>query len=139
MEEARRGALFTNAVWLKNSFVFHRFIILKVTPAFGRYPSKTNDEKGILLLRPQEKKDPSSTPPTEPTGKEGVEVMGRKCYIFANSISVPPMDAGKRTIPPDEISCFCLPTCYFPKRCRQGGTNNLKTVLLTALIILFII
>lgn len=39
-----------------------------------------------------------------------------------------------RTIPPDEMSCFCLPTDYFPKHCRQGGTNNPKTVLLTALI-----
>lgn len=61
-------------------------------------------------------------------------------YLLIASLSVQLMDAGgNRTIPPDETSCFCLPTGYFPKCCRRGGTNNPKTVLLTALIILFII
>lgn len=61
-------------------------------------------------------------------------------YLLIASLLVRPMDAGgNRMIPPDETSCFCPPKGYFPKCCRQGGTNNPKTVLLTALIILFII
>lgn len=61
-------------------------------------------------------------------------------HLLTASFSVRPMDAGgDQTISPGELSYFCLPTGYFPKCCRQGGTNNPKTFLLTALIILFII
>lgn len=90
------------------------------------------------------RKRTNPNPYAEPAVNKIPKKLGRKakCWnLLLKSLLVQLMDAcGNQTILPKETSCcFCLPTGYFTKCYRQRGTNNPKTALQTALIMLFII